>query len=692
MRRLDENRTEYDLGNGCRQLIIQRGHNYFDRDAQTYLETPKDLLADSRSAGFSHIHKGPAWKRMGKGGLHRVGFKRGADVTYIPVGAANIEPAIEGNVATYHDLWPSVDVSLQVFPEGVKETIVLRDRAATNSFVWDVVTRGCVLNDLGEFIDTLQGQIVGRLAAVAVQDANGVPGPVSLTCTAESVTMELDRAWLDSPERVYPVTIDPTTTIQPDATAGIDTFINSASPTTNYGTATSLEVSTGRSSLLKFDLSAIPSGAQIISAVLSLYCYSGYNYSYSGEIAPLTAAWDETQATWNVRLTGVNWVTAGGDVDNTQKITFASTPTNTAALWHDWTVTSIVRNWVNGALANNGLRISTSSQNVYQYYSSDAASNRPKLVVVWTVKPTPTSPLGTVLAPSSIADTLTPRLSWTNDASITQSQYQVQVADTLDNLKVDSGQVVSANTYYDVPTGAGLAYGTTYKWRVQIYDGANWTGYTDWQYFVCKVSAPTGFTATLNPDHARIDFTWIANSQAAGYNLYRRKDGTTTWELVNLSLLSGTSFSDDTAQCGQTYEYTIASVASNGYEGDKNGTVHATLAFTGAWIGDSRVHLRTPPVITRPRRASRRVDIRGKHVIQDWGYGERIMELSLVYKTQAELDALLALFPSDTAVSYRDELGRVFRGKVADDLREQPWEVWSGVMGVLNVTLTEVTP
>jgi len=66
-----------------------------------------------------------------------------------------------------------------------------------------------------------------------------------------------------------------TLTLQPDATAGVDTFIDSATATTNYGTnVLSIGESNAgaivRRTLIKFDLSTIPAGSLISSATLTL--------------------------------------------------------------------------------------------------------------------------------------------------------------------------------------------------------------------------------------------------------------------------------------------------------------------------------------------------------------------------------------------------------------------------------------
>lgn len=664
--RRNENERIEHLDNGLCRLIIQRGQHYHDRDAGEFIDTPTDLLADDRSAGFTHVHKGRSWKRLARGGTHRVGFGIGQDVTYVPVGAADVAPEIAGNTALYRNLWPSTDVELQVFPEGCKETLTLQDASAPLTFAWNVQTRGCVF-DGGEFIEDLTGKVLGQLGSVHAIDAAGATVPVDVAYgEALSLTVQPGEA------TVWPVTIDPTTTIQPDAAAGVDTFNKLSSPTANAGTATNLET-TGTQGyvFVKFDVSAIPASAVIMSAMLGLHCFSAYSYSTSGCIAPVTQPWDELQLTWNNRLTGTPWGTAGGDVDAANQVAFASTPTNGAPVWHDWDIAPIVRRWVSGGQANYGVRLRCDSGYIYQYYSSDNATNRPRLVVTWTVLPAPSTPIGTSVAPGAVLDEVTPRLSWANSPAVTQTKYQVQVVDLADNIKRDSGEVTSANLYDDVTSAAGLQYGVAYKWRVQIYDGSMWSGYSPWQYFVCRPAAPVGLTATGDEATARVDLAWTASGAEglAGYRVYRRNQGETTW--THLTSAIANSHVDRAPECGQTHEYAVTVMTANGTESDKSAVASAAVAFDGVWIDDSLVTIDQVPAMTHPRIGSTRPTIDGGVEAQDWGWGKRSLAVRLVFDSQSELNALRALLGAGTHY-YRDDMGNALAGRITADTIEQP--------------------
>jgi hypothetical protein len=173
----------------------------------------------------------------------------------------------------------------------------------------------------------------------------------------------------------------------------LDSYISQSGVTVNYGTFERMVV-TGYGSgnyqrgLIKFDVSSIPAGTTITSAVLSLYSYypaqtKGTTGAYG--VYPVTKAWSDSQTTWNNATTSVAWTTAGGDFSATADAT--SPKQGTAAMcWYPWDVTTRVQAWVNSAPSNLGWVIKCtdeSKSNQDYFYQADTANAtlRPKLVV-----------------------------------------------------------------------------------------------------------------------------------------------------------------------------------------------------------------------------------------------------------------------------------------------------------------------
>ena len=71
----------------------------------------------------------------------------------------------------------------------------------------------------------------------------------------------------------------------------------------------------------------------------------------------------------------------------------------------------------------------------------------------------------------------------------------------------------------------------------------------------------------VSPSYA-VDVSWDAPSSStdpvAGYNILRSLSGTSTYQLINSSVDTQTTYTDTTVQAGQTYDYVIESVDSSG--------------------------------------------------------------------------------------------------------------------------------
>ncbi len=168
-------------------------------------------------------------------------------------------------------------------------------------------------------------------------------------------------------------------TIQPDPAAGLDAYLE---------VVYDARGSTNRRPILRFSLTSIPAGAVIDDAKLSLYMSAAAANPSSMELHAVTPAWDETQVTWNDRLTGTPWTTAGGDYD--ARVIDAQTP-NAVLGWKSWNATQIVDLWYRGRVPNNGMILlgSAGGTNLDKtFWSSDYAVDstlRPKLDIRYRV-------------------------------------------------------------------------------------------------------------------------------------------------------------------------------------------------------------------------------------------------------------------------------------------------------------------
>ena len=206
--------------------------------------------------------------------------------------------------------------------------------------------------------------------------------------------------------------LDPTLALQPDATDGLDTYIQNGLGTL-YNAGVTGDVNIGHlnvnhieyHTLIKFDLTSLPSNAAISSAILSLYCRVDYSDNADTyRVFRTKRAWVEgnknnandtpaSGATWGRYDTTNNWSTAGGfhldDCEQTDIGSRAFTATETLNEFKDFSLTPITKSDLD---LGNGFMIKgdTNNDDGYLFSSSDAATpaNRPKLTVEYTVPST----------------------------------------------------------------------------------------------------------------------------------------------------------------------------------------------------------------------------------------------------------------------------------------------------------------
>jgi hypothetical protein len=198
--------------------------------------------------------------------------------------------------------------------------------------------------------------------------------------------------------------------LQPDAAAGLDSYIYSGAKTSNFGTATDMGIGEDNNSnskiarsLIKFDLSSIPTNATITSATLSLWTSADLSsINRIIRIYRLKVPFNETQVNWNRSATGTNWQIAGASGTNDRESTDIGSITilNNEALNLEKQIVlnpSKIQEMVNGTFVNRGfiLVADTEQDDRFNYKTSDSTTStqRPKLVIQYLLSsatPTPT--------------------------------------------------------------------------------------------------------------------------------------------------------------------------------------------------------------------------------------------------------------------------------------------------------------
>lgn len=141
---------------------------------------------------------------------------------------------------------------------------------------------------------------------------------IDVTLTEEAgpryiLTYIADAEWLTSPQRVYPVIIDPVVTLPRENILIEDTFVSQVNPTQNYSSQYYLKsgINSGqkRRTLIQFpelienlNLSAAD---EIVSSVLVLYqswdleIDGGYSLPVVTDVYQVLKEWDQGTVNWN---------------------------------------------------------------------------------------------------------------------------------------------------------------------------------------------------------------------------------------------------------------------------------------------------------------------------------------------------------------------------------------------------------
>jgi len=176
---------------------------------------------------------------------------------------------------------------------------------------------------------------------------------------------------------------------QHDGTQAIDAYIWETHSTTNYGNDYEIWVSRGTNntslSLFRFNLQAIPAGAKIRSATLSLLHESGNDADVPVTAHRITNPWNEDYVTWRRRDNGINWDTSGGDLDpNAVSTTLVGPASN---IRYEWDLTSLVQGWVDATYENHGVALRTMENGIFgeRFYTSDETdpARRPRLTITY---------------------------------------------------------------------------------------------------------------------------------------------------------------------------------------------------------------------------------------------------------------------------------------------------------------------
>ncbi|MGK2876902.1 MAG: DNRLRE domain-containing protein [Nocardioides sp.] len=413
-----------------------------------------DLVVTAIPGGFSHnivLHEAPSTGTDLEVTLPVL--TDGAELSATEDGGLSVDTATGRQLVAAPQplMWDSSDTTAIESVESESEGSAGSDQAATESVVPSIDSGDTVLPvpvDVGE---------------------NGA-GTATYTLT-------VDADFLDDPDTVYPVVIDPTFTTYTNG----DVWLQNTGLTTGQTGDAKLQVGTDDGgthksrAFVRFSAANTSkwAGVSITSAEMRLRNFNSASCTSAQiKVRRVAESWDGDTMTW------ANQPGVGGGNEPTFGTAFGGGSACPAG-WATWDVTPMVQYWADGG-ANDGLRVAandeTNSNSFRRYRSANYsdASMRPNLVVTYNSYPTTASKPSVSPGNTGYSTDLQPTLKSTisdPDGAKVQAEFTVKntagtTVYTGTSSKVASGSVASVK----VPAGK-LSDGQTYTVTAKASDG-----------------------------------------------------------------------------------------------------------------------------------------------------------------------------------------------------------------------------
>jgi hypothetical protein len=227
-------------------------------------------------------------------------------------------------------------------------------------------------------------------------------------------------------------------------------------------------------SLVKFNVSGLPSGVEVTKATLRVYL--NVSYDAPGNFHTVTAyratsGWTESGVTWNTKP-------AFAEAYGSKSIPHAA--------WgeHDIDVTGLVKGWIDGSFANHGIMLrGEESSTTWRAFATREEATPPLLVVDYSAPSNAPPTLGglpdqVVPKNGSASKAIDLRL-YASDAEDSGTELSFSIINSPDP---NAGVTISSNRYIDIAPTSGWTGSTDVQ--VQVRDTGNLTDVDEFRVFV----------------------------------------------------------------------------------------------------------------------------------------------------------------------------------------------------------------
>jgi RHS repeat-associated protein len=412
----------YELPDGSREARVFQAPINFRDDDGLWKAIDVDLREAEGGAGL--VNGGADFdlrlpSSMGEGAVQLA--RDGQWVSYRLLNLTAPLTAAKNSNARYEARDGGVALDLTSTATGVKEEIQLDSASAPSTFAFDLKASQGLTAELApdgsvRFSDQ-EGHPFAVLPPPTIADSSGAtpgrPGDHISYSLAEGeagawrLVVTADREWIEDPERVSPVRIDPTVTL---TNSNMDCTIYSLpapggwSACGNSGVASLVsgynqKEGNAARTLVSFPaVGVVPAGGSIYDATVSLYSPKEAENTQTLEMYGLTKFWYYASVDWDSLAGPWLWSTPGGDYAPATKAEVKTSERGSAPGWWNFRsdgLTEQVTKW-NGELSY-GVVVKQSIENKseceanpakcnrrhveFQSSSSAPTGNRPKLVI-----------------------------------------------------------------------------------------------------------------------------------------------------------------------------------------------------------------------------------------------------------------------------------------------------------------------
>jgi len=385
--RRSQNSRTFRNGNGTVTTRISSEPINF-KDNQGKWQVIDSHLTNTTEAGYAWRNAANRFAALFKNQLGNDYFRfdlGGQTYLFTLQGAARVQARATAFGLTYANALAGTDLSYSMVTTGVKETMTLQSAGSPSNYHFTLTPPAGATLQAKQLPDGSWGFFTPRFGdpvfILVAPRASDAPIPVDSTSPSAklspqtagpssaasmavtrvggqfAIDIKLDPQWLHDPGRRFPVTLDPTITVQPDTQDAI--FVNNCPGCAGYQ-GDHLVIGTNSKyayrSAVQFDLSSLPAGQAVASAQLGLFydatcivaktfCTGVLGSSHPMDVHRMTAAWSPASTTSQIGY------------DSTVLSTYTLTSPSANTLWMTWDVTATVQNWLSGAQPNDGLYV-----------------------------------------------------------------------------------------------------------------------------------------------------------------------------------------------------------------------------------------------------------------------------------------------------------------------------------------------